>query len=271
MDAVIVEPAAPAAHCAEFAVVAVVAEVAVVADSAVVAVVAVFLTVDAWAQAQGRGRSGFSRYYQMSLLGIEKVQKELGLSEDQIKNIQTMQDAAGANRGQRERGQQLSAEERQKRNEETRKRSTEQQEKLAKILSEDQANRLNQIYVQVAGMGALRDPTVAEKLGLSEAQSTKIQEASDNMRTKMRELFQTGDREQARAKMSELRKQADDDTLAVLTDDQKKMFAEMKGKPFELSPGALRGGRGGAGGGGRGGGGGGGRPGAANRPDRPGS
>ena len=54
---------------------------------AVVGMVTALLTVDAWAQAQGRGRGGFSRYYQMSLLGIEKVQKELGLSDDQINSL----------------------------------------------------------------------------------------------------------------------------------------------------------------------------------------
>ena len=61
----------------------------------VVGMVAILLTADAWAQ--GRGRGGFGRVSRLGLLGVEKVQQELDLSDDQIKSVQAMRDAARAN------------------------------------------------------------------------------------------------------------------------------------------------------------------------------
>jgi hypothetical protein len=71
----------------------------------------------------------------------------------------------------------------------------------------------------------------------------------------MRELFQGGNREGAREKVQELRKQASEKATAVLTADQKAAFEKMKGSEFKMPEGAF------------------GPPGGArkNRPERPGA
>jgi Spy/CpxP family protein refolding chaperone len=159
--------------------------------------------------------------------------------------------------GRGQRGfQDLSEEERERMREEFRKRAEEraklEKEKLAEILLPHQLKRLNEIYVQVLGVRALQDADVANELKITDKQKKDMEEAQaaarESMGAEMRELFQSGDREKIQAKMAELRKKSDEKVLAVLTAQQKKKFEEMKGKPFELPEGALRGAFGGPGG-----------------------
>jgi len=141
--------------------------------------------------------------------------------------------------------------------EEAAARAKKEREELAKILKPEQLKRLTEIYIQQAGLAALQDADVAEKLKISAEQKEKMAKLREEQGAAMRELFSPdGDREAARTKMADLRKQTDEKTLAVLTEDQKKQFEEMKGKKFDMPENA---GRGGAGGAGRGG----------NRPARP--
>jgi Spy/CpxP family protein refolding chaperone len=133
-------------------------------------------------------------------------------------------------------------------------RSREEKAKLAEILLPNQIERLTQIFIQVAGVEALRDEEVAKELGISEAQSAKLAEVrranQEEIGPQMRELFGggEGDREANRAKFDQLRKAGDLKVLALLTPDQKKKFEEMKGKSFKMPEGAGRGGFGGRGG-----------------------
>jgi hypothetical protein len=117
--------------------------------------------------------------------------------------------------------------------------------------------RLDEIYIQVLGVRALQDPEVSKKLGITTRQKERIEEVQtesrDKIRSQMESLFQSGDREQIREKMTEFRKESDNKVLAILTTGQKKTFEQMKGEPLELPEDALRGG-GGGGRGGRGGG-----------------
>jgi hypothetical protein len=133
-------------------------------------------------------------------------------------------------------------------------RTREEKAKIAEILLPHQIKRLNEIFIQQAGVNALQDEDIAKELGISDAQKAKLTEVrqanQEAMGAQMRELFQGGggDREAARAKMDEIRKAGDTKVLAVLTPTQQKKFEEMKGKPFELPEGAGRGGFGGPGG-----------------------
>jgi hypothetical protein len=127
----------------------------------------------------------------------------------------------------------------------------EERAKLAEILLPHQLERLTQIYVQLAGVEALRDEEVAKELGISDAQAAKLTEVRNANREElgpqMRELFGGGggDRDAIRAKMDELRKAGDAKILAVLTSEQQKKFEELKGKPFKMPEGFGRGGPGG--------------------------
>lgn len=225
-----------------------------------------------WGQAEGGRRGGFrgggfgGGMSRLALLRSDAVQKELALSESTVESVQKLQEELRAGRrgggqgGGRGNFQDLSQEERDQLRQRMEERAKQEQEKLTSILSTEQMARLNQIYIQQQGARALRDPDIAEKLGLSEQQQQEIatasREAQSGLREQMQDLFQSGgDRQEMFAKMAELRTKADEGVLAVLTGEQKEKFAEMKGKPFELPPGAFRGRGGGQRGQGRRGGG----------------
>ena len=122
-------------------------------------------------------------------------------------------------------------------------------DQLTEILLPEQSERLDQIALQQRGMGALMDEKVIKVLKITSEQTEEIKTVNDGMREKivarMRELG--GDRDKMREEFAKVRKEIDEETLAVLTSDQKKKFEEMKGKPFEM-PESARGGRGGPGG-----------------------
>lgn len=130
-------------------------------------------------------------------------------------------------------------------------RAREERAKLAEILLPQQIKRLNEIFVQQNGTGALQDEEIAKELGINDAQKAKLAEVQqanrDAMAGQMREFFQLDDNAR-RAKFEELRKANDAKVLAVLSGDQQKKFEEMKGKPFAMPEGAGRGGPGGPGG-----------------------
>jgi len=172
--------------------------------------------------------------------------------------------------------QDLSQEERRAKMQELMKKMRAQQgkiqEKLGQILKPEQSKRLEQIRIQVMGPMALASPDVASKLGLTDDQKTKMREAMRGVFAKMRE-GRGGNAgppsAEARKKMEESIKTA---IMGVLTDDQKKTYEELIGKPFDTSKlrarGMMMGGRGqGRPGAGRGQGRGQGRPGQG-RPGR---
>jgi len=236
-------------------------------------------TVAAYAQpggGRGQGGGGFGGgTSRMALLNIEAIQKELGLTEDQVAAIKKLRDESRPMRGgrgeggerrrprgngdearaatarwyfvqdeqPRQRGQ-LSEEDRARFRAQAEERAKKEKDELAKILKPEQVKRLREIYIQVAGTSALSDSEVAAELKITDEQKQKISKAREESFAGMRELFTGGgDREAARTKMEEMRKKADASVLAVLTEDQKKQFEEMKGKKFDLPEGALRGGR----------------------------
>jgi Spy/CpxP family protein refolding chaperone len=226
----------------------------------------------------------------LGLLRIEAVQKELDLTEDQIASIRKLSDElrpmgrgrggeggrgeGGQRRGGRRGGNnpdarvggvdqffvqaqgrgQLSDEQRARFREEAAARAKKEREELAKILKPEQVKRLTEIYIQQAGLNALQDADIAETLKITDEQKEKMAKVREEQGAAMRELFSPdADRETARTKMAEIRKESDEKTLAVLTEDQKKQFEEMKGKKFDMPENAGRGpgGRGGNRGGNR--------------------
>jgi hypothetical protein len=154
----------------------------------------------------------------------------------------------------------FSEEDRARFEQQRRERAKEEKARLSEILLPEQMKRLNEIYIQQLGVGALQDEDVAKELGISESQMAKLSEVrqqnEDSFRAAARDLFSPdGDREANRAKAEAMRKANDAKLLAVLSRDQQRKFEELKGKPFQLPEGAGRGGpgRGGPGRGGPGG------------------
>jgi hypothetical protein len=240
------------------------------------------------------------------------MKTELKATDAQKTSIQELADKqAEERRAARESGQgggrfnfqefqNLSEEERAARMEQFRKEGAEREKKsreaLTAILDDGQMKRLREIWVQTLGLGALSNDEIVAELKITDLQKEEIadtqQEAQRDFGEQMGDLFRRDqsdeEREAARTKMNELRKQMEEKVLANLTDEQKKQLETMKGAKFELPPGAFgfgggrfgqggQGGRGRPGGDGAGGDGGGrrrpegdgGNNGGGNRPRRP--
>ncbi len=112
--------------------------------------------------------------------------------------------------------------------------------RLAEILDEKQLERLGQIMLQTIGSRALRDPQIAEQLGIDEEQAKEIADAQQSaqyeMRQRMRQLRDASDSDfdNQREKLMELRKELERGVIDELTEEQRAKFEGMQGEPFEL-------------------------------------
>jgi len=173
-----------------------------------------------------------------------KVQEELKLDDDQKAKIQEALQTVNAQRQElfaALRG--LQGDERQKKMAELRKKMQDKTAEATKtvraVLKPEQAERLDQISLQIRGLQALRDATVAEKLQLTPEQRKQIQDASaagQQKRTQLVQDVRNGNVERAkyREKLDEIAKETETKTIDVLTDEQKAQFEKMKGAKFEL-------------------------------------
>jgi hypothetical protein len=216
-------------------------------------------------QPRGRGRGGFGgggfggpgMNSPVALLGIPEVRKELNVSDEQGKEIDDVLAKVREARGgfNFQDFQSLGEDERQKRMDEMRKKGEEAdkaaQEKLDKILKPEQLARLNQLSLQRQGLMALARPEVAKQLGLSQEQQDKIKKIQDESRPQPRGFGQNlsdEERQKLFAERQERQEKAQAETLAVLTDDQKTKWTELKGKEFDFPAFGGPGGGGGPGG-----------------------
>ena len=132
------------------------------------------------------------------------VQAELGLSEEQVTEIAgLLEDSEG-----QEPGDGGSA--------------------LDEVLSDEQSSRLRELSLQRAGLRALAQSEVAEKLGLSADQSAKIEAAIEAGRP------QRGAGGFDREAFMKLREEMTEKIMDVLTNAQEAKWEAMLGEPFEF-------------------------------------
>src|SRR5688572_25073822 len=177
-----------------------------------VAVVGLVLTL-VQGVVKAQGFFGGFRGNPVMLLGQESVQKELKLTDEQMKKAEEvrtksrekMQEIFGGDEGDRQKKM-------QELNEENRKA-------IAAFLSPEQSTRLKQISYQQRGAGALADPEVAKALAMTEEQQAKIKTINEETTAAMRQLFTPGEApdDEARKKMDDLRKSSGEKLLAVLS------------------------------------------------------
>jgi Spy/CpxP family protein refolding chaperone len=202
------------------------------------------------ARAQGRGMGGGMISSPVVFLRVESVQKELGLKPEQVEKAKDLakdasdelteeRNAAGMTR---EALQDLSPEERAKKMAEFQTKSAEIAKKInsrfmpkvEELLDKGQLKRLKEIAIQAQGPGALHDPDVAKALSITDEQQEKIKKIGKEFGDRMREAFTSGgDRDEIRAKTTQLREEQTAKTMEVLTKEQQAKFADMKGKPFD--------------------------------------
>jgi hypothetical protein len=104
--------------------------------------------------------------------------------------------------------------------------------------------RLNQIFVQVAGSAVVNDPVIAKGLGISDQQQQQFRDKQQEMRSQIREMMASGDRDAMREEITEMRQQIDADLMALLTDEQQNKLEAMKGAAFDMPEDAMRRGEG---------------------------
>lgn len=190
---------------------------------------------DAMAQGGNRGgkqrggRNGGGEDNPQKLLRIEAVQRELELTEEQIKSLAGANDGRDRDRDDDREAREaefegLSEEEREERRREIRNaRTNERTEQLSDILLPFQVDRLNQIAAQASARGgarALINGSLAQKLGITETQRSRIE-------VKAGELAEELD-----AKIAKLRNQMQEEILSELDPDQRAQYRTIMGEKF---------------------------------------
>jgi len=224
--------------------------------------VVVLVTTPALAQRGGRG-GGFGQGGQSigTLAQNKSVQDEVKITEDQAKKIteaitklregDLKDDYAklGGGRGGRRGGgggggAQVTPEERAA----ARKKVNEAEEKAVKtVLDDKQMKRLEQIHVQQEGLAAFtQDGDVQKALKLTDEQKDKIKAINDDLAKEMREAFGggggggggrgRGGNPEMLQKIQSLRKEALQNAVKVLNDEQKKTYKDLTGESFEVKP-----------------------------------
>ena len=185
----------------------------------------------------------------LRLLGLPEVQQELELVDDQKSKLKAISDDF-SQRMQKERSAiaKLPRTSGRRKSKICRKKSQtwreEAQKRVEEVLLPHQLDRLHEISLQTRGAGALADPKVQEELGLNQQQKTKLQDLSEKTQSQVRAMFE-GVRdlsdEARQAKMAENRqkmqgmiKDATDQAMATLTDQQRTKLEEMKGKKIDI-------------------------------------
>jgi Spy/CpxP family protein refolding chaperone len=181
------------------------------------------------------------------LLRMDKVREELKITSDQEEALKKLGEQMRPSRPEGMDFRSMSEEERneffQKMRGEVEKKAGEMKEKLEEVLFPEQTERLGEIVLQRRGVQALNDPEIAKELSITDAQKKELEEVRETLReemsTKAREMFANrGEGGDPREAFAKLREDMETKILAVLTDEQRTHFDEMKGEPFEMPEGA---------------------------------
>jgi hypothetical protein len=192
---------------------------------------------------------------QGSLLTNKSVQEELKLSEDQVKKATEIDKTVGEKR--RAEMEKLSAEERrgEKGRELTRKFNEEMNAEVGKVLKPEQQTRYKQIQFQQTVRRALsggqgRRPggtprtqtafyeiaSVADAMKFTDAQKEKLKALNEENTKKVAAARQDAGRDfqKIREATTKVVNETMEQFQKVLTEDQKKKWEELSGKPFTV-------------------------------------
>jgi hypothetical protein len=184
---------------------------------------------------RGRGFGGGGAFFLMA----PNVQKDLKLSDEQVGKVQeVLRETREKHTSDFEALRDLQGSERQTKVAELTK-SISEETKKALSLSDEQSKRFDQISLQARGLQAFSDPSVREKLKLSDEQVSQLRElqtAGFGGRNAGGLTKDSSDEEkaEARKKMVETRREHMAKVQALLSDDQKKAWKELTGEPIEI-------------------------------------
>jgi len=223
--------------------------------SSTVLTIALVLAAGLLAAAQAQAAEGSRRRYDgsrsrgsfFSLLRLEQVQKEMKLSEEQTEKVAKLLEKLRTEMGQQY-GALREIEDRDQRWAKATELSDQFDDKvregLGDVVEREQMIRLYQIRLQVrAVVDSLANRYVAGRLKITDEQKEKLAQIAKETRAKQFELYGSlrdaseEQRGEVFQKLRKVRGDASEQALAVLTDEQKKAFEEMKGEKIELERG----------------------------------
>jgi hypothetical protein len=163
---------------------------------------------------------GMGRNSESTLLGMEEVQKELILDEDQLKQLAKLRDDLRAQFEKMREMRDMTPEERDGFMAKMREAGEKMPGQIEEILLPQQSDRLKQLVFQFqmqmqSRMGGGFGGDLAEKLDISEDQQ-------DKLRTKASELER------------QMRKEMLEKLVKELTPEQQEKYKELVGEPFEF-------------------------------------
>jgi Spy/CpxP family protein refolding chaperone len=184
----------------------------------------------------GRGGGRMGQTGPAALINNKGVQEELKLTDDQKAKLTAIRDKYKDD---------LDAARKDRNREKTRELMTKLSEDVTKalpdLLKEDQAKRLKQIEVQVAGFRAFDKEDVQKALALTDKQKKDYAEAKDELDKDAKDLMDNAGqdrqkRQEAFQKVQTLSKDAMEKFTATFSDDEKKAYKDLTGDKFDYKP-----------------------------------
>jgi len=198
------------------------------------------LASPAWAQGRGGFGGGGAAF-----LAAPNVQKDLKLTDDQIKKVQdTLTEIREKHQGDFATLKDASPDERQAKMAKLNETVSDEVKKALSFTAE-QSKRFDQISLQARGVQAFASPTVAEKLKLTNDQTSKVREILEAMRGSgggggFNKDASAEEKAAARTKRAAAQRENMTKVQALLTADQKKAWTELTGEPIEIQYQARR-------------------------------
>ena len=202
--------------------------------------IALLVPTPAELQAPSHSAAGFATAdFSKALIQQPEVQKELDLGKQQIQKIDQI--VSGVRDKQRQEWDELRnltpSERRRKQADLAAKATREIQRRLTEVLEPEQARRLAQIRRQQQGLRAFTDPEVEKALHLTGEQKSRLKMINADAAREARILFRTstpsGFQETVK-KIETIGRRAVEKAAALLTEEQKKIWQGLIGKPFEV-------------------------------------
>jgi hypothetical protein len=97
--------------------------------------------------------------------------------------------------------------------------------------------RDDQLQLQFQGFGAFDDPSIQQRLQLTDQQRVRLERLQQDWKQRMSNLGANfASNRNSRASFNELRREAGDRISEILTDEQRRKWSEMLGDPYDFPP-----------------------------------
>ena len=181
-----------------------------------------------------RGAFGGIQSNMVSLLAEPEVRKELDLSEEQSQHVEEVITRLGESQKQLTKPSRLNQQDREAARSKFSTAMSDAERDFRKMLRPDQLARAEQLFLQLDGAVVVLKGDIAEALRLTDEQKKKIREiklSGPSSPGRLR-IMSKEERSKALAQWQATKKKLEDEMLAVLSDDQKRKFAEFTGEEF---------------------------------------